>query len=124
MCTYSNVLQLNSRKTPKAKLELSIGCELLHSIYLVLDTMSNHIYIYIHICIYTYIHICIYVYIYIFFFIFLTHIGYYRMLSRVSCAYSRSLLVIYFIYGSESVSCPSCLTLCDPMDYSPPGLSV
>ena len=26
------------------------------------------------------------------------------MLNKVSCAYSRSLLVIYFIYGSESES--------------------
>ena len=27
-------------------------------------------------------------------------IGYYKILSLVSCAISRSLLVIYFVYGS------------------------
>ena len=36
-------------------------------------------------------------YIYSFFFRFFSHIGYYRILSRVSVLYSRFLLVIYFI---------------------------
>ena len=55
-------------------------------------------------CVCMYMCVYIYIYIYILFFIFLTHTVYYRMLNKVSCAYSRSLLVIYFIYGSESES--------------------
>ena len=43
-----------------------------------------------------------------------------RMSSPV--LYSKSLLVIYFIHESEVTQ--SCLTLCDPMDCSPPGSSI
>ena len=31
---------------------------------------------------------------------FFFHIGHYRVLNRVPCAYSRSLLIIYFIFNS------------------------
>ena len=37
--------------------------------------------------------------------------------------YSRSLLIIYFIYTNELVALLH-LTLCNPMDLSPPGSSV
>ena len=40
------------------------------------------------------------------FFRFFSHIGHYRVLSRVPCVYSRSLLVIYFIYSSVYMSIP------------------
>ena len=32
-----------------------------------------------------------------------SHIGYYRILSRVSCAIHRSLLITYFMYSSVNV---------------------
>ena len=38
--------------------------------------------------------------------------------------YSRSLLVIYFIYATAAKSHQLCPTLCDPIDGSPPGSSV
>ena len=43
-------------------------------------------------------------YIYPFFFRLFSNIGHYRVLSRVSCAIQRSLLVIYFIYSSVYMS--------------------
>ena len=66
---------------------------------------------------------------YPFFFRFSSHIGYYRILSEFSVLYSRSLLIFYFIcsrvYKCEKVKVsvtPSCVTLCNPRDYSPLGL--
>ena len=41
--------------------------------------------------------------------------------------YSRSLLVIYFMYAAAAVaakSLQSCPTLCNPIDGSPPGSPV
>ena len=53
----------------------------------------------------------LYIYIYSFFFRFFTCMGYYRILSRVPYTigntYSRSLLVIYFIYSSVCMLIPS-----------------
>ena len=50
-------------------------------------------------------------YMYLFFFKFFSHIGYYRVLSRVSCAiFSRSLLVIHFKYSSVYMSIPDFLS--------------
>ena len=46
----------------------------------------------------------LYVYIYPLFFRFFSIVGYYGILSRVPCVYSRSLLIIYFIYSSVSMS--------------------
>ena len=46
------------------------------------------------------------IYIYLLFFRFFTHIGPYRIMSRVPMLYSRSLLVIYFIYSSVYMSFP------------------
>ena len=44
----------------------------------------------------------------IFFFRFFSHIGYYKILSIVPCAlYSRSMLVIYFIYNSVYMLIPN-----------------
>ena len=40
------------------------------------------------------------IYIYPFFFIFFSHTGYYTIVSWVPQLYSRSLLIIYFIYNS------------------------
>ena len=47
---------------------------------------------------------------------FVSHLGYCKILSRVSCA------IQYFL--SILLATQSCLTFCDPMDYSPPGFSV
>ena len=47
-----------------------------------------------------------YTYIFLFFFRFFSHTGHYRVLSRVTCAYSRSLLVIYFVYSGMYMSVP------------------
>ena len=70
----------------------------------------------------------LYIYMYPFFFRFLSLICYYRMLSRALVLYSRSLLVICFIYlcvcVCVCVCVQLCLTLCDSMDCSPPGCSV
>ena len=41
------------------------------------------------------------------FFRFFSHIGYYRVLRRVSVVYSRSILVIYFTYSSMYMSVPT-----------------
>ena len=46
-------------------------------------------------------------YIYPFFFRFFSHIGYYIILSRVLCAYSMSLLIVYFIYSSVYMLIPN-----------------
>ena len=46
------------------------------------------------------------VYIYLFFFKFFSHLGYYRILSRVPMLYSRSLLIIYFKYNRVYMSFP------------------
>ena len=65
---------------------------------------------------------------YLFFLKFFSHIGYYRILSRVPCAYSRSLLMICFtcsVYAcTRAKSLQSCLTLCNHMDCNPPDSSV
>ena len=50
--------------------------------------------------IFLYICVCICMYVYIFFFRLLSLIGYYKILSMFPVLYSRSLLVIYFIYSS------------------------
>ena len=46
------------------------------------------------------------------FFRFCSHIGHYRVLSRVHCA------ILYYCYYKSLQSCP---TLCEPIDGSPPG---
>ena len=46
-------------------------------------------------------------YSYTLFFGFFSHIGYYRILSRVPCAISRSLLLIYFIYSRMYMLIPN-----------------
>ena len=51
----------------------------------------------LYIYIYTYIHS---------FFRFFSHIGHYRALSRFRVLYSRSLLVMCFIYGTVYMSVP------------------
>ena len=56
----------------------------------------------------------LYIYIYPLFLRFFSHIGNYRVLSRVPCAISRS-------FSSVAQSCP---TLCDPMNRSTTGLPV
>ena len=43
----------------------------------------------------------------LFFFKFLSHLGYYRILSRVPCAIQRSLLAIYFKYHHVYMSTPA-----------------
>ena len=53
----------------------------------------------------------LYIYMYQFFLKIFSHLGYYRELSRVPCAICCSVT-------------QSCLTLCDPMDCSMPGLLV
>ena len=60
----------------------------------------------------------LYVYVYPLFFRFYSYIGHYRVLGRVPCVYSRFLLVICAML---CLVAPSCLTLCVPMDCSPPG---
>ena len=59
----------------------------------------------------------------LFFLTFFPYLGHCKVLSRVPCANNRSLLVIYFMYQFSSVA-QSCLTLCDPMNRSTPGLPV
>ena len=51
--------------------------------------------------------VCVYVYTHIFFFRLFSLIDYNKMLSIVPCAYSRSLLVIYFIYSSVHMLIPN-----------------
>ena len=47
-------------------------------------------------------------YMYLFFFKLFSHLGYYRVSSRVPCAiYSRFFLVIYFKYSSVYISIPN-----------------
>ena len=60
----------------------------------------------------------LYIYIYLFYFRFFPLIGYYKTLSIVPCAV-RQILVDYLFY--IYVRAQLCLTLCDPMDSSPPG---
>ena len=43
-------------------------------------------------------------------------------LKRGLSLHSRTELGSYFMWAAQSLQ--SCLTLCDPMDYSPPGSSV
>ena len=45
----------------------------------------------------------VYIYICLFFFRSFPNIGYYRLLSRVSCAIQYSLLIIYFIYSGVHI---------------------
>ena len=53
----------------------------------------------------------LHMFMYLFFFKFFSHVGYYRVLSRVSCAiYRRSLLVIHFKYSSVYMSTPNFLS--------------
>ena len=63
-------------------------------------------------------------YICIFFFIFFPHIGYYRYCVAFPVLYSRFSLVTYFIYAVLCLIAQLYLTLCNSMDYSPPGSSV
>ena len=51
-----------------------------------------------------------------------SHIGHYRVLSRVPCAIHRSFLVIYFIYCCSFAK--SCSILCDSVDCSNAGFPV
>ena len=61
----------------------------------------------------------------------LSHIGYYRILSRAPCA-TQQVLVGYLIYGIYVCVCiyisakslQPCPALCNRMDCSPPGSSV
>ena len=67
----------------------------------------------------------LYVDIYPLSFRFFSHIGYYRVLSRVPCAIQQVLISYLFcVYVCVSVCAQLCLTLCIPMDCSPPGSSV
>ena len=74
---------------------------------------------YIHICTYNYIHTNTCNYIYPLLFQILSHIGYYKVLNRIPGAYSRSLLVIYFVYGAVYMSLPIFLFL-----YPSPAFSL
>ena len=58
----------------------------------------------------------------LFFFRFFSHIGYYRILSRVPCTI-HSVSVGYLFYECVLVV-QSCPTLCNTMDCSPAGSSV
>ena len=60
----------------------------------------------------THIHICIYTH--TFFSDIISIIGYHKILGRVPCA----------LYTVRGVPARSCLTVCDPVDCSPPGSSV
>ena len=48
-----------------------------------------------------------YIYTHIFFFRFFSYIGYYRILSRVPCTISKSLLIIYLRHNSRYLLIPS-----------------
>ena len=48
----------------------------------------------------------LYIYIYPFFFRFFSHIGYYRILTKFPVLYSRSFLVICFMYSSVCMLIP------------------
>ena len=64
----------------------------------------NHLYTYIHPLFFT------------------SHIGHYRVLSRISCAIQFFLInYLFYVYSEVTQSNP---TLCNPMDYSLPGSSV
>ena len=65
----------------------------------------------------------LYIYIYPLSFRFFSHIGYYRVLSRVPCAISRSLLVTYFIYSSVYTSMSSPLVSYCRSTKCPPSSS-
>ena len=73
-----------------------------------------------------YNNVIVYIFVYICSFQILYIIDYYKILNTVPCTIQQAL-IIYFIYsGSSSIVlvAQSCLTLCDPMDGSPPGSSV
>ena len=69
----------------------------------------QHIYICVHTYIYTYIYIyiCMCVHMYVYFFLM-----------------DNLCIVLYMLSCVCAKSLQSCPTLCDPMDYSPPGFSV
>ena len=77
---------------------------------------------------YTYVNIHIYIYMYIYiyplFFRVCSHIGHYRVLSKLPVLYSSFLIVIYFICNSVWPSHFSRVWLCNPVDCSPPDSSV
>ena len=62
----------------------------------------------------------------LFFFLrFFSHIGYYRVLSRVPCAIQQVLTSnLFYIFVPTCLVAQSCPTLCDPMNCSPPGSCV
>ena len=49
----------------------------------------------------------LHIYVYLFFFRFFSHIGYYRILSRVLVLGSMSLLIIFIIYTSMYILIPT-----------------
>ena len=64
-----------------------------------------------------------------FFLRFFSHTGYFRVLSRAPCALfivgcMRQLQSPNLPYAVLYLAAQSCLTLCDPIDCSPPGSSV
>ena len=47
------------------------------------------------------------IYIYLFFFRFFSHVGFFKIVTEFPVAYSRFLLIIYFLCGSTNLSLPS-----------------
>ena len=80
---------------------------LIYNFILVSGTQqSESVYIYIYI--YKYVCVCVrvcFIYIYKYIYIF-SHIGHYRVLSRIPCAIQQVLLVIYFLYSGVYMSIP------------------
>ena len=76
------------------------------------------------VCVCVCVCVCINIYscIYPFFFRFLSHIGNYRILSRVPCANSRSLLIIYFMYSSVCMLIPISYFITFP--HGPPLIAI
>ena len=57
-----------------------------------------------------------------------SHLGYYSVVSRVPCAIQEVLVGYLFlniaVYTAAAKLLQLCLTLCDPVDGSPPGSPV
>ena len=82
----------------------------------------NRLYVHMHVCVCVCVCVCVYACIYPFFFRFLSHIGNYRILSRVPCANSRSLLIIYFMYSSVYMLIPISYFITSP--HGPPLIAI
>ena len=78
--------------------------------------MCVYIYVYLCMCLCVYIYVCVCVYIYICVY-----------LCVYLCVYIHVYVYIYIYENGKKMKvfvAQSCLTLCDPMDYSSPGSSV